>query len=379
MLWWNTFKGRGTDMVEDLNRTAAHIVASGASLIGLCEVMSGEDQAAILEQAVEQPGAGLVHGGAVEQQPLHDRGVVEVLARHAPVRVGPRHRELVDPLAMAEMRCVEVRGADGRLVGDQSSFCESRQSAEGPNPDASGSIFPQLSICDLVPPNETRRRKAIGMDSYNALTVVTNPWEAALSPDGKLSLAQWSPSPDGKLVAYGLAEGGADWQTLHVREVDANKDLSDDVKWMRFSEISWTQDSKGFFYSRYPEPPKGRVMEAALSGHALYYHRVGTPQSQDTLVYERKDIPSWIINGDVTEDGRYLLIPMWEGAENKNSLYVADLGRPPPGSSSTARCWSWTPRVTSPPPRRRPTPPRRQCSSSVTARATSPRSPRFGC
>ena len=97
---------------------------------------------------------------------------------------------------------------------------------------------------------------------------------------------------------------------------------------MRFSSIAWTNDSKGFYYSRYPEPPKGKVLEAALSGHALYYHRVGTSQAQDTLVYERKDLSSWIIDGVVTEDGRYLLISMFEGAENKNSLYFADLMRP---------------------------------------------------
>src|SRR5204862_3570125 len=65
--------------------------------------------------------------------------------------------------------------------------------------------------------------------------------------------------------------------------------------WMRFSNIAWTKDSKGFFYSRYPEPPKNKVLEAALAGHAVYYHRVGTPQSQDTLVYERKDRPRWVI------------------------------------------------------------------------------------
>ena len=78
---------------------------------------------------------------------------------------------------------------------------------------------------------------------------------------------------------------------LHVREVDSSKDLSDEVRWMRFSNISWTKDSRGFFYSRYPEPPKGKVLEAALSGQALYYHRVGTPQSEDRLIYERKDLP----------------------------------------------------------------------------------------
>jgi len=149
-----------------------------------------------------------------------------------------------------------------------------------------------------------------------------------ISEDGSLSLSQWTPSPDGKLLAYGLAEGGADWNTIRVREIGSGKDLPDEVRWMRFSNISWTNDNKGFYYSRYPEPPKNKVLEAALSGQTLYYHRIGTPQSQDTLIYERKDLPSWIINGDVTEDGRYLLIVMFEGAENKNRLYYADLGRP---------------------------------------------------
>ena len=76
---------------------------------------------------------------------------------------------------------------------------------------------------------------------------------------------------------------------------------------MRFSRLSWTRDSKGFFYSRYPEPPTNKVLEAALSGQALYYHRVGTPQSEDVLVYERPDLAQWLIAGQVTEDGRYLL------------------------------------------------------------------------
>ena len=148
-----------------------------------------------------------------------------------------------------------------------------------------------------------------------------------ISEDGSISLSQWMASPDATLLAYGLSEGGADWMTLHVRDVASATDLSDEVRWVRFSNISWTNDSKGFFYSRYPEPPKNKLLEAALSGHALYYHRLGTPQSQDALVYERKDLPSWIMIGDVTEDGRYLLVAMYEGAENKNSLYYADLGR----------------------------------------------------
>jgi prolyl oligopeptidase len=149
-----------------------------------------------------------------------------------------------------------------------------------------------------------------------------------ISADGSLSLALWMPSPDARLLAYGLAEGGADWRTIHVRDLATGKDLRDEVRWIRFSDVSWTKDSKGFYYSRYPEPPKNKVLEAALSGHAIYYHRVGTLQSADVLVYERKDLPTWVIDGSVTEDGRYLLIVMSDSAENRNRLYYADLGDP---------------------------------------------------
>lgn len=146
-----------------------------------------------------------------------------------------------------------------------------------------------------------------------------------ISEDGSMSLAQYQPSPDAKLMAYGLAEGGADWRTIKVRDITSGKDLADQVQWMRFSDISWTKDSKGFFYSRYPEPPKNKVLEAALSGQALYYHRVGRPQSDDVLVHERPDLPGWLIGGSVTEDGRYLLVVMSEGSGNRNRLYYGDL------------------------------------------------------
>jgi prolyl oligopeptidase len=155
-------------------------------------------------------------------------------------------------------------------------------------------------------------------------TLVIDP--NVISEEGTVALSDYQPSPDAKLLAYGLSEGGADWTTIHVRDIASGKDLSDEVRWMRFSNISWTKDAKGFYYSRYPEPPKGKVLEAALSGHTLYYHRVGTPQSEDLLVYERKDLPGWIINGSVSEDGRYLYISLFEGSGNNNRLYVAELG-----------------------------------------------------
>ena len=157
-------------------------------------------------------------------------------------------------------------------------------------------------------------------------TLVIDP--NALWPDGSTSLAGVVPSPDGKLMAYMQSEGGADWHTVLVRDLSTHQDLPDVVKWMRFSGLAWTKDGKGFFYSRYPEPPPGKVLEAALSGQTLYYHRIGTQQSADTLIYQRKDLPAWFIGGDVTEDGRYLLVTMAQGSDNKNRLYAADLGDP---------------------------------------------------
>jgi prolyl oligopeptidase len=148
----------------------------------------------------------------------------------------------------------------------------------------------------------------------------------SLSPDGTVALADFKPSPDARLLAYAMAEGGADWRTIRVREVASGRDLHDEVRWVRFSWISWTRDSKGFFYSRYPEPPEGKALAAELSGQALYYHRLGTPQDEDILVYQRPDLPKWFIGGWVTEDGRYLVLRVSPAAGPINRLYYADLG-----------------------------------------------------
>jgi prolyl oligopeptidase len=148
----------------------------------------------------------------------------------------------------------------------------------------------------------------------------------ALSPDGSTSLAQFTPSPDAKLLAYAIAEGGADWETVRVRSIATGDDLPDSVSWVRFSDLSWTRDSKGFFYSRYPQPPKNKVLEAALSGQAIYYHRLGTSQSDDVLIYQRQDHPSWIVNATVSDDGRYVFIRTHRGADNNNQLHYIDLG-----------------------------------------------------
>jgi prolyl oligopeptidase len=145
------------------------------------------------------------------------------------------------------------------------------------------------------------------------------------SPDGSVALAGFSVSPAGNYVAYGRSEGGSDWTEFRVRQLASGKELPDRVRWTKFSGPSWTQDGKGFFYSRYPEPPKGKVIESAALNHRIYYHVVGTSQDKDRLIFELKDKPDWLAIGGVTEDGRYLVVYAVKGTDPNNQLYLADL------------------------------------------------------
>ena len=163
-----------------------------------------------------------------------------------------------------------------------------------------------------------------GIDGPATLLIDPN----ILWPEATTSLAEFSPSPDARLLAYTTAEGGADWQTVRLRNLSTGQDLPDEVHWVRFSNLSWTKDAKGFFYSRYPEPAPGKALSAELVGHALYYHSVGTPQTQDRLVFEYPEHPRWFVTAGLTEDGRYLLVSTSKGADNANRLYLADLRNP---------------------------------------------------
>ena len=148
-----------------------------------------------------------------------------------------------------------------------------------------------------------------------------------LSPDGSIALSGFAPSPDGRYLVYGQSEGGSDWVTYYVRDLRTRRNTADTVRWVKFGGASWTNDGKGFFYSRYPEPPKGEQIKTALADQKLYYHRIGTPQSQDMKIYERPDHPKWYVGGGVDESGRYLFVNTSAGTD-KNELYVADLGDP---------------------------------------------------
>lgn len=145
-----------------------------------------------------------------------------------------------------------------------------------------------------------------------------------LSEDGTVALSGAAVSRDGKYLAYGLSEAGSDWQTWHVRHVDDGIDLEDRVAWVKFSGASWDKDTQGFFYSRY-DAPDGEALKQANYYHKLYYHKLGTDQSQDPLIYERPDQKEWGFNGEVTEDGRYLVISVWHGTASENAVFTLDL------------------------------------------------------
>ena len=142
-----------------------------------------------------------------------------------------------------------------------------------------------------------------------------------MSKDGTTSLKDYEPSEDGKLIAYGVSEAGSDWTTIRVREISSGQDREDVVRWVKFSGISWMKDGSGFFYSRYDEPKAGAALTQKNEFHKLCFHRLGTPQSDDIIVYERQDEAKWGFGGHVTEDGEFLIIQVWLGTEPKNRVF----------------------------------------------------------
>ena len=159
-----------------------------------------------------------------------------------------------------------------------------------------------------------------GLDAQPQMVLDPN----TLSADGTVAVSGMQVSPDGKLLAYSLSASGSDWQEWKVRDVETSKDLSDDLKWVKFSGVSWTRDGKGFFYCRYDEP-KADMLKGTNYFQKVYYHQLGTDQNHDLLVYERPDQKDWLFGGYVTEDGNYLIITVFQGTDVKSRIYYKDL------------------------------------------------------
>lgn len=144
------------------------------------------------------------------------------------------------------------------------------------------------------------------------------------STDGTARLGAFAVSKDTKYAAYGISKSGSDWQDYFVMEVSTKKPLPDVLNWIKVSSISWR--GNGFYYSSYPAPEKGKELSSKNENHEVYYHKIGTPQSQDELVYEDPANPQRFHFVGTTEDERFAILTISERGKGKkgNAVYFRD-------------------------------------------------------
>ena len=147
------------------------------------------------------------------------------------------------------------------------------------------------------------------------------------SEDGTVALSSVAISENANYVAYAKSVGGSDWREFFVRDVNTGEDLSDHIEWVKFSGVSWDKTEEGFYYSRFPQPTPEEFLTAPNRNMKLYYHKLGTSQAEDILIYERPDQPDWGLYGQVSDDGNYLLINISQGTDQRNRVYVKNLTR----------------------------------------------------
>ena len=162
------------------------------------------------------------------------------------------------------------------------------------------------------------------LESEASVLLDPNSW----SEDGTVALAGTAFSPDGRYLAYGVQQAGSDWRTWNVMEISSGRVLDDRIEWVKFSGAEWSADGEGFFYARYPQPDDDAAFQSLNANMKVYYHRAGTAQRDDVLVYERPDNPDWGFQLDVSDDGHYLVITVWLGTDDRYRIVVKDLREP---------------------------------------------------
>jgi len=165
---------------------------------------------------------------------------------------------------------------------------------------------------------------ADSLDGAPRIVLDPNSW----SVDGTVALSGLAASDDGRYLAYARSAAGSDWQEWFVRDLANGQDLGDHLRWTKFTNAAWTPDGKGFFYSRFDEPVAGDEFKALNTNQKVFYHRVGSAQADDVLVYERPDQPQWGFAPTVSEDGRYLVLSSYVGTDPRNRVFYKDLLEP---------------------------------------------------
>ena len=163
------------------------------------------------------------------------------------------------------------------------------------------------------------------VDGQGRVLIDPNGW----SKDGATALAEWSSSEDGKRLAYAVQDGGTDWRTVKVLDV-ATGAISDQIDWVKFSGLAWAKDGSGFYYSRFAAPAEGAKFQALNENQQVYFHKLGTAQAADALIYATPEQPRLGHTASVTDDGKWLVITTHEGTDNRYQITVIDLTAPKP-------------------------------------------------
>lgn len=172
-----------------------------------------------------------------------------------------------------------------------------------------------------------------GLQNQSELFVMSSPTDEGrvlldpnvLSSDGTMAVSAISVSPDGALLAYALSDGGSDWLTWRVREVESGKDRSDVVRWSKISGGEWAPDASGFYYSAFEAPEQGLELFEPNRELRVYFHRLGAQQSEDRVVFERPGEPELFFSAEVSHDGRFLVVTVAHATAPETELHVLDL------------------------------------------------------
>jgi prolyl oligopeptidase len=162
---------------------------------------------------------------------------------------------------------------------------------------------------------------ATGVDAAPRVLLDPN----AFSTHGTVALTGSGITQDGRFIAYGLSEAGSDWEVWRVRDTETGRDLPDEIRWAKFTGASWLKDGSGFYYAGYAPPKTAQTLKAPSEYHSVFFHRLGTPQSADVLIYRRTDDTDWYLDHRVTDDGRYLVVAVAHGTDVRNLLLVGAL------------------------------------------------------
>ncbi|WP_428683764.1 prolyl oligopeptidase family serine peptidase [Sphingopyxis sp.] len=178
-----------------------------------------------------------------------------------------------------------------------------------------------------------------GLKGEGRQLIDPNSW----AKDGATALGEWDPSEDGKYLLYSVQDGGTDWRIVRVKDVATGNDTGDEIRWVKFSGLAWAKDGSGFFYSRFPEPKEGQAFQSLNENHAVYFHKLGTPQSADTLIHATPAKPKLNHAAMVTDDGQYLLVVSSEGTDERFglTLYPVKGGKPVTLVDDYANNWEY--------------------------------------